>query len=274
LSEESTSGHADRPVAERWRLKLKPVAPASMPHALGSLGVSVVAGAVFLWLSNQVMTSATIVSIDAAAFDLVLSLHTPWLTTIVSITRIGNTSTLTVRSIVAGFGWRRSSRRRLIAFVRHGAALLNMCSSTTARPRPKSVSHEHPLRFPSGHHGSMLFGSLAYVAVTLETHRARAFRGRRLSGLRDCHRPSRVYRRALPDDAAGDSLPAPGSASASPQLRRGQPEGKRSEHWRSGVNAAGFLRLKFPGDNQSGDSRRLLALRANPLLSLQPDVSP
>ena len=183
MSEESTSGHADRPVAERWRLKLKPVAPASMPHALGSLGVSVVAGAVFLWLSNQVMTSATIVSIDAAAFDVVLSLHTPWFSTIVSwITRIGNTSTLTVLSIVVGFWLAKvGSRRRLIAFAATmvlGGLLNMLLKSTTARPRPgvfEPLVRASGFSFPSGHSmGSMLFfGSLAYVlAVTLETHRA------------------------------------------------------------------------------------------------------
>ena len=64
-----------------------------MPHALGSLGVSIAAGAMFLWLSSQVMTSESIAAIDAAAFEVAVSIHTPRLTTLVTwITTIGNTS--------------------------------------------------------------------------------------------------------------------------------------------------------------------------------------
>lgn len=158
------------------------MAPASMPHALGSLGVSIAAGAMFLWLSSQVMTSETIAAIDAAAFDVAVSIHTPWLTTLVTwITTIGNTSVLTVLSIAVGL-WlaRLGSRRRLIAFAATmvlGGLLNVLLKSSTERPRPgvfEPLVRATGFSFPSGHSmGSMLFfGSLSYVlAVTLETHR-------------------------------------------------------------------------------------------------------
>ena len=154
-----------------------------MPHAIGSLGVSILAGAVFLWLSSQVLTSTTIAAIDAAAFDVAMSIHTPWLTRVVSwITTIGNTSVLTVLSIAVGF-WlaRLGSRRRLIAFAAAmvlGGLLNVLLKSSAQRMRPgvfEPLVRASGFSFPSGHSmGSMLFfGSLSYVlAVTLETRRA------------------------------------------------------------------------------------------------------
>lgn len=181
LSNEPTTVVDEPTEARRRRLRFKPTPPASMQHAVASLGVSTVAGATFLWLASQVMTSERIVALDAAAFEIALSLHASWLTTFMTwITRIGNSSVLAVLTILVGVWLARiGSRRRLIAFAATmvlGGLLNVLLKSSAQRPRPGVFEHlvrASGYSFPSGHSmGSMLFfGSLAYVlAVTLEAH--------------------------------------------------------------------------------------------------------
>jgi len=165
------------------RFRLRPSLPPSRLHAAGSAAVALVAGAFFATLSSHVLTSESVAAMDAAAFRVALAAHSPWLTGIATVvTTIGNTSVLTMLSILVGLWLARiGSRRRLVAFAATmiGGSLLNvLLKSSTERPRPtvfEPLVHASGFSFPSGHSmGSMLFfGSLGYVlAVTLETHPA------------------------------------------------------------------------------------------------------